>query len=198
MLPQAILFDMDGTLTRPMLDFPRIKAEMGIGARPILEALAEMSPAERRAAEQVLHRHEDLAAEHSTLNAGCRELLDWLDAQRVGVAIITRNRRRSVETVLSKHALKFEVLVTRDDGLFKPDPQPLRLACERLSVKPTQAWMIGDGQYDVEAGIAAGMRTVWISHDRPRPFDAEPWQTVAGLPELHAILKSCLGNSSRV
>ena len=40
--PKAILFDMDGTLTAPMLDFPRIKAEMGIGERPILEALAEL------------------------------------------------------------------------------------------------------------------------------------------------------------
>jgi len=50
-LPRAVLFDMDGTLTRPMLDFPRIKAEMGIGTRPILEALAEMDEAARRAAE---------------------------------------------------------------------------------------------------------------------------------------------------
>jgi hypothetical protein len=42
-LPRALLLDMDGTITEPMLDFPRIKAEMGIGQRPILEALAELS-----------------------------------------------------------------------------------------------------------------------------------------------------------
>lgn len=42
--PRVILFDMDGTLTEPLLDFPRIKADMGIGNRPILEALAEMTP----------------------------------------------------------------------------------------------------------------------------------------------------------
>ena len=56
-----------------MLDFPRIKAEMGIGDCPILEALAEMSPRERLAAEAVLHRHEEEAARGSTLNPGCRE-----------------------------------------------------------------------------------------------------------------------------
>ena len=40
-LPRAMLFDMDGTLTRPLLDFPRIKAEMGIGERPILDPPAK-------------------------------------------------------------------------------------------------------------------------------------------------------------
>ena len=75
--PTAVLLDMDGTLTEPMLDFPRIKADMGIGDRPILEALAELDAAARSAAEAALLRHEDRAAENSTLNPGCRELLDW-------------------------------------------------------------------------------------------------------------------------
>src|SRR5207248_6429710 len=93
--PRAVLFDMDGTLTEPMLDFPRIKAEMGIGGRPILEAMAEMNPAELRRAQAVLDRHEEEAARLSTLNPGCREVLGWLLAHGVGVALITRNSRRS-------------------------------------------------------------------------------------------------------
>ena len=32
--------------------------------------------------------------------------------------------------------------------------------------------MIGDGQYDVQAGHAAGMRTIWLSHGQPRDFAA--------------------------
>src|SRR6478672_3520129 len=87
-LPRAILFDMDGTLTEPMLDFPRIKAEMGIGARPILEALAEMSPEARAPAEAVLLRHEDHAAGNSTLNPGCRELLHHLREMSIATALI--------------------------------------------------------------------------------------------------------------
>src|SRR3954452_23385037 len=120
-LPRAVLFDMDGTLTEPMLDFPRIKAEMGIGQRPILEALAELPDDARRAAQEVLHRHEEEAAANSKLNPGCRETLAWLDRHRVKVALITRNSRASVKTVCERHALKFEVLITREDGKFKPD-----------------------------------------------------------------------------
>jgi HAD superfamily hydrolase (TIGR01549 family) len=191
-LPRAILFDMDGTLTEPMLDFAAIKAELGIGERPILEAMAEMDAAARAAAEVVLHRHEERAAVESTLNAGCGTLLDWVEAQGIRSAIITRNSRRSVDAVMTRHGLSFEVLITREDGRFKPDPTPLLLACDRLGVRPGDAWMVGDGQYDIEAGHAADIRTVWVSHGRTRPFAAEPWRTVRDLHELATLLKGCV------
>jgi len=189
-LPRAMLLDMDGTLTRPMLDFPAIKQEMGIGQRPILEALAELDGAARAAALAVLHRHEEHAAENSILNAGCHDLLDWLERRKIGTALITRNSRQSVRTVCRRHGLKISIVISREDAPFKPQPDALHLACRRLGVDHQQAWMVGDGQYDVEAGLAAGMNTVWISHRREKPFDAQPWQTVVGLPELLAMLQS--------
>ena len=188
-LPHAILFDMDGTLTRPLLDFPRIKAEMGIGTRPILEALAELSPEQRAAAQTILERHEEHASAQSTLNPGCVELLDWLAQQRIKTALVTRNSRRSVRTVLERHGLRIDVLITRDDALPKPDPAPLRLACARLEVSESHAWMVGDGIYDIEAGVAAGIPTVWISHGRDRLFAAAPWRQVVDLPALLAMLQ---------
>lgn len=188
MLPRALLFDMDGTLTRPMLDFPKIKAEMGIGNQPILEALAKMSDADRRVAETVLLRHEDHAAAESTLNPGCHELLEWIRSRQLPMALITRNSRRSVDVVLSRHQLSMDVLITRDDGVFKPDPTPLLLACDRLHVGPRDAWMIGDGVHDIEAGLAARIKTVWISHGRQRQFAAQPWLVVSDLRELLNVL----------
>lgn len=193
MVPRAVLFDMDGTLTEPALDFARIRADMGIAdGRPILEALAAMTGDHRRAAEAALHRHEEAAAAASELNAGCRDVLAWLEERGIARALITRNSRASVRTVLDRHGLDFEVLITREDGRFKPDPAPLLEACRRLGVGPAGAWMVGDGQYDVEAGLAAGVRTVWVSHGKPRPFAAEPWRTVLTLHELTELLAGCL------
>ena len=189
--PRALLLDMDGTITEPLLDFPRIKAEMGINGQPILEALARMTPDERTRAEAILHRHESEAAERSTLNPGCKELLAWVAACDVATALITRNTRLSVQTVLARHGLSFGALVTREDAPAKPDPAPLYLACERLGVRITDVWMVGDGQYDVEAGLAAGVPTVWLSHGRPKPFIAEPWRQVRDLHELTALLDAC-------
>lgn len=188
-LPRAILFDMDGTLTEPMLDFPKIKAEMGIGDRPILEALAALTGRERDLAEAVLLRHEEQAAENSTLNPGCRELLAWLHDRRILTALITRNSRLSMETVLRRHNLCLDVLVTREEPPYKPDPHPLKLACQKLNVAITDAWMVGDGWYDVQAGLAAGIRTVWLSHGKQRPFEHQPWRESRDLIELLNMLQ---------
>ena len=191
-LPKAILFDMDGTITTPLLDFPRIRSDMGIGDRSILEAMAEMGATERERAEAVLLRHECEAAQRSTLNAGCAELMAWVESRGIGRALITRNSRASVMTVLAKHRLPFDVLATREDGRYKPHPEPLVRACERLGVSTAEAWMVGDAQYDVEAGLAAGVRTVWVSHGREKPFAATPWRVVRDLVELTAVLEDCL------
>jgi HAD superfamily hydrolase (TIGR01509 family) len=189
--PAALLFDMDGTLTEPLLDFPKIKADLGIGNRPILEALAEMTPEQRLRADGILLGHEERAARESTLNPGCRELLDFVDKTRWPTAIITRNSRVSAKAVFERHGLSFEVLVTREDGRYKPHPAPLQLACEKLGVELRAAWMIGDGQYDVEAGNAAGCTTIWVSHGREKPFLAEPSATVRDLHQLTQLLREC-------
>jgi HAD superfamily hydrolase (TIGR01509 family) len=188
-LPRALLFDMDGTITKPMLDFPAIKAEMGIGDVPILEAMAKLDGRRRAVCEAILMRHELAAAHASTLNSGCNDLLGWISEQRLSTALITRNSSLNVQIVLAKHGLRFDTLVCREDTPPKPDPRPIHLACERLGISPDEAWMIGDGRYDVEAGVAAGVRTVWISHGRDRPFDAEPWHSVRDLVELHSFLR---------
>ena len=190
-LPKALLFDMDGTLTEPLLDFDQIRRDMGVSG-PILEALAALAEPRRSEAEAILLRHEDGAAECSALNRGCHELLDWVEAKRLGRALITRNSRSSAAAVLRRHGLGFDVLITREDGKFKPDPTPLLEACRRLGVAPEEAWMVGDGQYDVEAGCAAGVRTIWLSHGKSKWFEARPWRSVKDLHELTQFLKDCL------
>lgn len=190
--PAALLLDMDGTITEPMLDFPLIKRQMGIGDQSILEALSALPPGRRAACEAILQEHEDHAAKHSRLNAGCRELLDWLYSRNIRTALVTRNSRRSVDVVLARHGLSFDVLLTREDAPPKPSPEPLWLALRRLvgaTGSTKLAWMVGDGHHDIEAGIAAGIPTVWISHGQRRRFAAEPWQTVPDLAGLLGLLR---------
>jgi FMN phosphatase YigB (HAD superfamily) len=46
--------------------------------------------------------------------------------------------------------------------------------------------------FDVRAGRAAGIKTVWISHRQPRDFAEEPWRTVNDLGELLTLLCGCV------
>lgn len=175
MYPKAILFDMDGTLTEERLQWDDLRADMGV--RPgeaILEAIHRMSGDERARAEAVLHHHEHLAASRSELNPGCREMLTRMDTRGIGRALITRNTRASVRTVFDRCGLHFDIAITREDGLFKPDPAPLLLACRQLGVAPADAWMVGDWKYDIMAANAAGIHAVWLSFGREREFEAVP------------------------
>ena len=163
---------------------------MGIGDQPILESLAAM-PADRRAvAEAILHRHEDEAAANAELAPGCRELVTWIHQRRISMAVVTRNRRQSVDTFLARHPLPIDVLITREDGPHKPHPASLLLACQKLSVSPAHAWMVGDGSYDVEAAIAAGILSIWLSLGRTRSFAAQPTHTISSIAELQPLLTS--------
>ena len=198
-LPKAILFDMDGTLTQDTIDFELIRQDMGLGPEPILETLSKMPAAEREIAESKLLHWESHFASTSELNDGCLDLLDFLTANGIVTALITRNTRSSVQTVLQKHGLQFEVQITREDGRFKPHPEPLWLACERLGVLPADTWMVGDWKYDIEAGNAAGITSVWISHGRsPRPFEAEPKIVVRDLCELANVLQRAVQQKERL
>jgi HAD superfamily hydrolase (TIGR01549 family) len=185
-LPKAVLFDMDGTLTQDTMNLDRLRADLGLPMGvAILEAIAAMDAEPRAVAEKTLHAFELNAAMESELNDGCLDLLDWLTARGIGTALITRNTRKSVATVLEKHGLQFEVQITREDGIFKPNPDPLWAACNRLGVDPQHTWMVGDWKYDIEAANAAGIFSVWLSHGRAvRPFEAVPDLVVRDLCEL--------------
>lgn len=192
--PSALLLDLDGTLTVARLDFPRMKRELGIGDQPILEAMAAMTPEARAAAARVVERHETEAAENSELATGAAELFDWLDRRGMGFAIVTRNSGQCLAATRAKHSLPPCVCISRDDARFKPDPESLLVACERLGVGPDRAWMAGDGRFDVEAARAANIFSVWITRGRSeRPFDAVPDRTVADLHGLVALLERASG-----
>ena len=189
--PKGLLFDMDGTLTQPLLDFAAIRRDLGLPPdEAILEAMDAMTPPDREAADRVLDRHEHDAAERSTLAAGCHAILDYLREERLPFAVVTRNSRRALEIVWQKHCLPPCPTTTRDDAAYKPDPAPLRLAASRIGLEPADCWMVGDGEYDVLAAAAAGMVCVWISNGEARPFATKPDVTLATLNDLLSMLRS--------
>ncbi len=54
-----------------------------------------------------------------------------------------------------------DAFVSMDDtSRHKPHPEPLLLALERLQIAPQQAVYVGDSRHDMQAGRAAGLRTV--------------------------------------
>lgn len=162
---RVVIFDMDGTLTRPHLDFDRMREEIGLEPGPVLEAVLAMSPKDRAAAEAILQRHEDDAAAASELQPGAAEVVAAVREAGLFPVLMTRNSRRSVDAVLSRHGLSFDMIRTREDGAMKPSPEPIFDICRRLNADVRQSWAVGDYLYDILCGAAAGCTAVLLLPD---------------------------------
>ena len=186
-----MIFDMDGTLTRPALDFDRIRAEIGITCGTILEALESMSPDERARAMAIIEAHERIAARDSELQDDVRDVLEFLRRRDVRTAIATRNSRQSVKTVLAKHHIEVDHVHCREDGVVKPSPQPILSVCKYLDVAPAASWVVGDYLYDIQSGNSAGAITVLLSTDDIAPeYAGQADRVIRRMGELVTILSN--------
>ncbi len=159
----GILFDMDGVVVRQRLDFPAIKREIfGTTDGYILERMAGLAPSERARAEAILDRHETAAAAKAEPMDGIVSFLAWMETRDLRRGLVTRNSRKSVDLVLDRLGLRFDAVVTREDAPPKPAPDPVWLACRRMSLSPSDVLFVGDFEFDMLAGRRAGVRTVLL------------------------------------
>jgi AHBA synthesis associated protein len=140
---------------------------------------AEMYPSFVRFSRELVHRVPRCD--------GAGELLDFLRAQGVGIAVATGKVRDRADHVLDAVGLLGHVdAVTGSDEVpsGKPDPAIVLLALRRLGVEPADAFMVGDSPLDLQAGRAAGTRVaaaLWGQGARD--------ELLAGQPDL--IATSC-------
>jgi HAD superfamily hydrolase (TIGR01549 family) len=182
---KAIIFDMDGTLTVPILDFDAMRAEIGIvGRRTILEAIEEMPPEQADHARAVIVRHEAEASRHCRLNPGAGELLAWLAERGVPMALLTRNSRASAEAFCERFGVRFACVHTREDGVTKPSPEPVLHLCRQMGVPPGRTLVVGDYLYDVVSGRSAGAPTCLLVHGEPPEWADQADILIRSLDEL--------------
>ena len=185
--PDAVLFDLDGTLvdtvaTRidawiPALEeagFPTTRDRLGplIGldgkrlAREIA-ALAGVSLDEHRA--EAIDKHSGELYEERNHSprplAGVRELVEAIEARGLPWAIATSSRKAQVATSVAALGLAREPTIVDASHVehAKPEPDLLLLAAKQLGVEPARCWYIGDSTWDMTAAVAAGMVAIGVT-----------------------------------
>lgn len=118
---------------------------------------------------------------------GVREAVDAFRAAGFLVIVATNQPKIPRDVVEAMHALLRKTL-TLDDikvcfhevadhcACRKPKPGLLLEAAKERELSLSQSWMIGDRWRDIEAGKAAGCRTVFIDYGyahEPRPRDPD-------------------------
>jgi HAD superfamily hydrolase (TIGR01549 family) len=179
---RAIIFDMDGTITKPCIDWKRLRERIGAApGRTIIDHIESLDPAAAERANRILLDTEMDACAGSELNEGVPEVLGMLREQGIPTALVTNNHEEGMRVVLRKHGLAFDVALSRDDGILKPSADLIRKALEALAVEPAETLSIGDGRYDLDASAEAGVPFLYLTHGRPT-LDHQP--SVASMAEV--------------
>jgi HAD superfamily hydrolase (TIGR01509 family) len=181
MHPRAVLFDLDGTLidSRDYWYAVLCEAAVHFGEGAVDRRAFDASFGQASSADVVEFfprtRVEDVDAFYNTAlprhvhlvraASGTAELLRSLKAAAVATACVTNSPSPFTRAVLGALELLslFDALACADEVAHpKPAPDLVHLAARRLGVPVEACVFVGDSQFDVAAGRAAGCRVVGL------------------------------------
>jgi phosphoglycolate phosphatase len=185
---QAVLFDLDGTFadTAPDLGYAlncmrearglaplpiaAVRPVASLGARGLLDAGFSVTPEHpdyQSMRDEFLQIYERNLCRDTRLFPGIPELIDAIETRKLPWGIVTNKAERFAKPLvdLLRPGRRAACIIGGDTtGKLKPHPAPLLAASRVLAIAPGACAYVGDDRRDIEAGRAAGMRTVAVSY----------------------------------
>ncbi len=181
---RTVLFDLDGTLAdtapdlayalnillaehrKPVVPYPTIRPVASHGAAALIElgfGVARTDPHFAPLRARFLEIYRVHLTRETRLFPGMAELLDAIAARGLNWGIVTNKPAFLTEPLVDQLGLREDLacVVSGDTTANpKPHPEPLLHACQLAGSRPHECLYIGDAARDIEAGRAAGMRTL--------------------------------------
>jgi phosphoglycolate phosphatase len=207
---KLIIFDLDGTLVNTIRDITNALnyALTSVGRKPITvdEAKHLVGEGITRLIEKIigdngvterdeiikkfLSYYGEHLVEFSYIYPNVTETLEVLKEYRK--AVISNKRESLSRQLLEKLDLLryFDIVVGGDTAPErKPSPVPVRHVLKQLQVRPEDAVIVGDSNFDIEAGKKSGVRTVAVTYGfRDRQYLTEANDIIDDMGELPALL----------
>lgn len=202
-MSKLILFDFDGTLADtapdlaaaankararkglPPLPYETLRPMASQGARGLLKAGLDMDPDHpdyEACRQQFLDDYEQDMTSGTSLFPGVPTLLATLRDNGYRWGIVT-NKVEYLALPLVRHlGLDAECAITVGGDTTanrKPHPAPLLYAADKAGFAPDQCLYIGDDERDIQAGKAAGMKTIVAAYGYCGHGGAEQWHADA-------------------
>lgn len=180
----TIFFDLDGTLvdTAPDLGYALNLQLKKHGKKPLSDAAVRpfashgsrgliglgfgITPADNHfiaMRDEYLSIYDTVFTRSPVLLPGIAALLEVIESKNLRWGIVTNKPRRFTVPLIESMGLhkRAACVVSGDDAPQpKPSPATLLLACDKVGVKPENCIYVGDAERDIQAGKAAGMKTV--------------------------------------
>ncbi len=183
---ELLIFDLDGTLVDSSVDIrnainyalelyrvPPVSVEetiglIGEGITRLMEKLIEregLNTDKESLVERFLAHYSAHLADNTTVYPGVRETLAELSGCKK--AVVSNKLEALSAKILGDLGLSayFDIIIGSDTtSERKPSPVPIRYALSQLDIGPGHTAIVGDSNYDIEAGKAAGIRTVAVTY----------------------------------
>ncbi|MYH90564.1 MAG: HAD-IA family hydrolase [Gammaproteobacteria bacterium] len=211
-IPDAVLFDLDGTLLdtagdlvaalntildedgRPPMPLDTFRPWVSQGGLTLV-SMAYGLPRESEEAQALWQRYlaayESDISRHSCLFDGLEGILAGLESGSRPWGIVTNKPTYLTDRLLRELGMRDRpaCMVCSDTApRSKPWPDPVLLACEIMGVPPERALMVGDDERDVASARAAGADAVVAAWGYIRPDDdPATWGASAILPRPAAL-----------
>jgi len=213
---RAILFDLDGTLTKYSLDYKLSREKVIVELNRL--NLGKFSYTEKVSISILLRRVEDKmsngkykqlltlvngiieeyeveAASQTNLMPFALEALTAVKKNDLKTAIVTNNGKAASSAVINR--LNFghliDTIVTREDAeRWKPDGATIREALRRLSIKPANVIFIGDSIIDIQAAKDSNVISVALPTGPTNAktlLRSEPDYAIPSLSEVPLLLE---------
>ena len=168
---KGVIFDMDGTLTVPAINFDNIRKELGIEkGRDLLDISKSMNSHEKTKYFNTIDKYEKLALDKLEFQIGVRDILKKLRDLGIKLAIITRNSQKNTDIVLEKLGIEFDPILTREFRSVKPNPEPIHFIVSDWKFALTEVLMVGDFRDDILCGKNAGVKTCFYENKNKESY----------------------------
>jgi phosphoglycolate phosphatase len=207
---QLLLFDLDGTLVDTIRDITNAlnyglisagikalsvketKALVGEGITKLIEQI--LGEAKKQFSDQVKDRflwfYSNHLIDYSSVYPGVKDTLGLLVNYKK--AVISNKREQLSKGILDKLELLgyFDLIAGSDTAAEKkPSPVPVMHVLQQFGARPEEAVMIGDSNFDIEAGKKAGVTTVAVTYGyRARKYLLDADDLIDDFSELPDVL----------
>ena len=183
-MPEAVLFDLDGTLAdtapdlggalnqlllergRGPLPMEKLRPHVSSGARGMIGAGLGITPADAEylgLQQRFLAIYQEALCVDTRLFAGMAQHLDELEARGIPWGIVTNKSQRFAIPLMEGLGLRQRsaCIVCGDSAQrAKPHGHPMQLASAVMGIAATHCIYVGDDERDVISGRAVGMKTI--------------------------------------
>jgi HAD superfamily hydrolase (TIGR01509 family) len=186
-VPEAVLFDLDGTLVDTVstriaawlealgeagypTDQDQLAPLIGLDGKRLASEIAALAgrPIDEARSEEIDRRSGEIYARlNSSPRAlpGVRRLIEAIEDNDISWAIATSSRKEQVTASVAALALPTEPTIVDASHVThaKPEPDLLLLAAKEVDVEPAHCWYVGDSTWDMVSAVAAGMIAIGVS-----------------------------------